>query len=121
MVVQQPQVQPQVQQVQPQVQQQTAVPTAQASQIVGSGVQVRAFAAKGFHSCWQVPVHLCVELDVRHPPVRGLVGSGAVWEPVLGVLELASSPWSYRSPPTSLQTPSIFPLPSFSENTCGRG
>uniref|UniRef100_A0A667GUV4 Mediator of RNA polymerase II transcription subunit 15 n=1 Tax=Lynx canadensis TaxID=61383 RepID=A0A667GUV4_LYNCA len=39
MVVQQPQVQ-QVQQVQPQVQQQTAVPTAQASQIVGSGVQV---------------------------------------------------------------------------------
>jgi len=56
MVVQQPQVQPQVQQVQPQVQQQTAVPTAQASQIVGSGVQVRAFAAKGFHSCWQVLV-----------------------------------------------------------------
>uniref|UniRef100_A0A8C0T7N5 Mediator complex subunit 15 n=1 Tax=Canis lupus familiaris TaxID=9615 RepID=A0A8C0T7N5_CANLF len=40
MVVQQQQVQPQVQPVQPQVQPQAAVPTAQASQIVGSGVQV---------------------------------------------------------------------------------
>ncbi|XP_059977732.1 mediator of RNA polymerase II transcription subunit 15 isoform X9 [Lagenorhynchus albirostris] len=40
MVVQQPQVQPQVPQVQPQVPPQTAVPTAQASQIVGPGVQV---------------------------------------------------------------------------------
>lgn len=98
MVVQQPQVQPQVQQVQPQVQQQPAVPTAQASQIVGSGVQVRAFVAKSSHNCWQVPVHLCVELDVRHPTVRGLVGSGAVWEPVLGVLEVVSSAWSYLSP-----------------------
>lgn len=117
MVVQQPQVQPQVQQVQPQVQQQTAVPTAQASQIVGSGVQVRAFAAKGFRSCWQVPVHLCVELDVGHPPMRDLIASRAVWEPV-------SSRWparSYLSPATSLQTPSSFPLPSFSENMCWRG
>uniref|UniRef100_A0A8C6AT19 Mediator complex subunit 15 n=1 Tax=Monodon monoceros TaxID=40151 RepID=A0A8C6AT19_MONMO len=40
MVVQQLQVQPQVPQVQPQVPPQTAVPTAQASQIVGPGVQV---------------------------------------------------------------------------------
>ncbi|KAF5915637.1 hypothetical protein HPG69_015257 [Diceros bicornis minor] len=48
MVVQQPQVQPQVQQVQPQVQQQTAVPPAQASQIVGSGVQmITAALAQG--------------------------------------------------------------------------
>ena len=113
MVVQQPQVQPQVQQVQPQVQQQTAVPTAQASQIVGSGVQVRAFAVKGLHSCWQVPVHLSMELGVRYPTVRDLVASGAVWEPV-------SSRWparSYLSPPTSLQTPSIFPFPP-SLRTC---
>lgn len=79
MVVQQPQVQ-QVQQVQPQVQQQTAVPTAQASQIVGSGVQVRAFGtqvrafgAKGFCRHWQVHVHLCMELDFRHSTVRVLV------------------------------------------------
>ena len=39
MVVQQPQ-------AQPQVQQQTAVPAAQAPQIVGSGVQVRAVRAE---------------------------------------------------------------------------
>ena len=96
MVVQQPQVQ-QVQQVQPQVQQQTAVPTAQASQIVGSGVQVRAFGtqvrafgARGFCRHWQVHVHLCMELDFRHSTVRVLV----VWiMGSLGASPTGSSRW----------------------------
>ncbi|XP_059977726.1 mediator of RNA polymerase II transcription subunit 15 isoform X3 [Lagenorhynchus albirostris] len=47
MVVQQPQVQPQVPQVQPQVPPQTAVPTAQASQIVGPGVQAPTLTRQG--------------------------------------------------------------------------
>lgn len=142
MVVQQPQVQPQVQQVQPQVQQQTAVPTAQASQIVGSGVQVRAFGAEGF--CWQVHVHLRMELDFRRSIVRVMVGSGvrSVKHGLLypGTLRDQDSPWSQslgalgwpallghicvsqlRSAcvvPTSPLNSFIIPLP-FSENTSG--
>lgn len=68
MVVQQPQ-------VQSPAQPQAAGPAAQASQIVGSGVQVRASGAEGFGTLAGA-CHLHTELGCRCSVVRG--GSGWV-------------------------------------------